>query len=162
MTSIKSAARHFHGVPRRLRFVAIALLLAFLAAAAHAQTTNRASQVRVGSNDVDRAYIREHYTKYEYKIPMRDGVKLFAAVYAPKDNSQPYPMLMTRTPYSAKPYSEDLDPDPNGPMLHYGKEKFIFVIEDVRGRNGSEGEFVHMRPQKDVKSGPRDIDESTD
>jgi predicted acyl esterase len=36
------------------------------------------------------------------------------------------------------------------------------VLQDVRGRNGSEGDFVHMRPHKPAKTGPRDIDESTD
>ena len=158
MIFIKSRARCSDGHSSRSRFVPTALLFALLAAGTRAQTNRPVP----GSNDVDRAYIREHYTKYEYKIPMRDGVRLFTTVYAPKDNSQPYPVLMTRTPYSVKPYGEDLDPDPNGPMQHYGKEKFIFVLQDVRGRNGSEGEFVHMRPQKDVKSAARDIDESTD
>ena len=56
------------------------------------------------------AYLREHYTKYEYKIPMRDGVHLFTAVYVPKDNDKRYPILLTRTPYSLKPYGEDVRP----------------------------------------------------
>jgi putative CocE/NonD family hydrolase len=47
-------------------------------------------------------------------------------------------------------------------MQHYAREKFIFVLQDVRGRNGSEGEFVHVRPHQARKSSPRDIDESTD
>src|SRR5882724_7917537 len=47
-------------------------------------------------------------------------------------------------------------------MLHYARDKFIFVMQDVRGRYGSEGAYVHMRPQKDAKSGPAVIDESTD
>ena len=34
-------------------------------------------------------YTRAHYTKYDYRIPMRDGVKLFTSVYVPKDTSQP-------------------------------------------------------------------------
>ncbi len=45
-----------------------------------------------------RDYIKAHYTKYEYRIPMRDGAKLFTAVYVPKDDSQTYPILLTRTP----------------------------------------------------------------
>jgi putative CocE/NonD family hydrolase len=114
------------------------------------------------TNEATQAYIRENYTKYEHLIPMRDGVKLFTSVYVPKDSSQTYPILLTRTPYSARPYSDDRYPDPGGPMLYYGKELFIFVLQDVRGRNGSEGEFVHMRPQKDTKNGSRDIDESSD
>jgi putative CocE/NonD family hydrolase len=47
-------------------------------------------------------------------------------------------------------------------MGSYGREKFIFVFQDVRGRNGSGGEFVHMRPHQPVKSDRVDIDESTD
>jgi len=129
-----------------------------LAVTALAQT----NQAKPKGDDVNEAYLREHYTKFEYRIPMRDGVKLFTSVYAPKDDSQPWPILMSRTPYSVKPYSEDRFPDPGAHIKHYAKEKFIFVLQDVRGRNGSEGEFVHMRPQKPKKSGPRDIDESTD
>jgi predicted acyl esterase len=52
-------------------------------------------------------YTRAHYTKYEFHIPMRDGVKLFTAVYVPKDLSQPYPIIMQRTPYSVGPYGVD-------------------------------------------------------
>jgi putative CocE/NonD family hydrolase len=128
---------------------------------AGAQTT-RPSQP---ASDVTQAYLREHYTKYEYKIPMRDGVKLFTAIYAPKDPSQPYPILLTRTPYSVKPYGEDLYPDPAGPLQQYAKEQFIFVMQDVRGRYASEGQFVHMRPQRPADAGAGGagtIDESTD
>src|SRR5579872_3530206 len=51
--------------------------------------------------------IKANYTKYEYRIPMRDGKKLFTAVYVPKDQSQTYPILLIRTPYSVKPYGAD-------------------------------------------------------
>ena len=51
--------------------------------------------------------IAEHYTKHEYLIPMRDGVKLFTAVYTPKDTAETYPFILTRTPYSALPYGEN-------------------------------------------------------
>src|SRR5215472_15649932 len=53
------------------------------------------------------AYTQAHYTKYEYRIPMRDGVRLFAAVYVPKDTSQAYPIIMQRTPYNVGPYGAD-------------------------------------------------------
>src|SRR5258706_7812415 len=49
------------------------------------------------------AFVRENYSKYEYRIPMRDGVKLFASVYVPKDvvtEGKTYPILMQRTPYN--------------------------------------------------------------
>ena len=51
--------------------------------------------------------VRARYTKYEYMVPMRDGVRLFTSIYAPKDTSQKYPFLMTRTPYSVAPYGVD-------------------------------------------------------
>ncbi|MEX0676092.1 MAG: CocE/NonD family hydrolase [Pirellulales bacterium] len=110
----------------------------------------------------DQAYIKENYTKYEYKIPMRDGVALFAAVYVPKDASQTYPILLGRTPYGLRPYGTSNYPQsPGGPMKYYAKERFIFAYQDVRGRNASEGEFVHVRPHRPHKD-PKDIDESTD
>ena len=49
------------------------------------------------------AFVRENYSKYEYKIAMRDGVKLFTSVYVPKDvvtDGKTYPIMMTRTPYN--------------------------------------------------------------
>src|SRR5262249_3659328 len=140
------------------RRIGLSLLFVALIASAPAQT----NLVPPKPLEVTEAYLREHYTKVEYKIPMRDGVRLFTSVYAPKDDLQPYPLLLTRTPYSLKPYSEDRYPDPGAALKHYAKEKFIFVLQDVRGRNGSEGEFVHMRPQQPGKTGPRDVDESTD
>lgn len=48
--------------------------------------------------------LKAHYDKTEYRIPMRDGVRLFVAVYTPKDKLQRYPMLMRRTPYSIESY----------------------------------------------------------
>jgi putative CocE/NonD family hydrolase len=135
------------------------IALVCIAAYASAQATQPTT---APSNEITQAYLREHYTKYEYKIPMRDGVKLFTAVYAPKDDAKPYPILLTRTPYGLKPYGVDVYPEPRGPLQEYAKERFIFVLQDVRGRYSSEGQFVHVRPHKPVKSGPQDVDESTD
>ena len=137
------------------RLVGVLILASY---AAFAQTNRTDSR----TDAVTQAYLREHYTKYEHRIPMRDGVKLFTAVFVPKDESESYPILLTRTPYGLKPYSNDLYPDPGGLLVHYAREKFIFAVQDVRGRNGSEGEFVHVRPHQPVKAGARDIDESTD
>lgn len=114
------------------------------------------------TNVVDRAFLLEHYTKFEFKIPMRDGVRLFTAVYSPKDDRRTYPILLTRTPYSVRPYGVSNFPEPAGPLQYYAREKFIFVFQDVRGRYGSEGEFVHMRPHQSQKQSSTDIDESTD
>lgn len=56
---------------------------------------------------MNRIYLMENYEKHEFKIPMRDGVKLFTQVYTPKDKITEYPILIKRTPYSINPYSEE-------------------------------------------------------
>ncbi len=107
-------------------------------------------------------HVKANYTKYEYRIPMRDGKKLFTAVYVPKDDSQSYPILLTRTPYSAGPYGADHYKNDLGPSPLFGKEGYIFAYQDVRGRWMSEGEFVNMRPYIAAKNTPADVDESSD
>jgi putative CocE/NonD family hydrolase len=107
-------------------------------------------------------YVQANYTKYEFRVPMRDGVKLFTSVYVPKDASQTYPILLNRTPYSVAPYGVHAYKSSIGPSDLFAKEGYIFVYQDVRGRMMSEGEFVDVRPHLPVKSGPKDIDESTD
>jgi uncharacterized protein len=111
--------------------------------------------------------IRESYTKYEYRVPMRDGAKLFTVAYVPKDPAHSYPMLLTRTPYSVGWYGADVYPnDKNArslrrfaPSTQIIKEGYIIVHQDVRGRMMSEGTFVDIRPHAPSKG---DIDESTD
>ncbi|QJW95775.1 CocE/NonD family hydrolase [Frigoriglobus tundricola] len=106
-------------------------------------------------------YIRANYTKYEYQIPMRDGVKLFTAVYVPKDDSHTYPMMLTRTPYSVAPYGPDKYPDGLRPNALFVKSGYIFVNQDVRGRWMSEGEYVNVRPHNPAKK-DKEIDEASD
>ena len=108
--------------------------------------------------------IRARYTKYEYRIPMRDGAKLFTAVYVPKDASasRTYPFLIMRTPYSVRPYGTDNYPTRLGPAPVFAKDGFIFVNQDVRGRFQSDGTFQEMTPQKSSHATPKDVDESTD
>jgi uncharacterized protein len=106
--------------------------------------------------------VREHYTKYEYSIPMRDGKKLFTAIYVPKDSSHSYPFLMDRTPYSVAPYGVDNYRTSVGPSESFEKSGYIFVYQDVRGRYMSEGTFIEMRPHIDHKASNSDVDESTD
>src|SRR5579864_854304 len=107
-------------------------------------------------------YIKANYTKYEYEIAMRDGKKLFTAVYAPKDTSRQYPIMLLRTPYSVGPYGEDNYKTALGPSEIFAKDQFIFAYQDVRGRWMSEGEYMNVRPHKPLKHGPADVDESTD
>jgi putative CocE/NonD family hydrolase len=114
---------------------------------------------------IGRDFVRENYSKFEYRIPMRDGVKLFTSVYIPKDvftDSRTYPIMMQRTGYNVAPYGIDQYRASLGPSELFGREKFIFVYQDIRGRFMSEGDYVVIRPHKPVKNGPKDTDESTD
>ncbi|MEJ5351121.1 MAG: CocE/NonD family hydrolase [Melioribacteraceae bacterium] len=107
-------------------------------------------------------WIKENYSKKEYKIPMRDGIKLFTAVYTPKDTTKDYPILMLRTPYTVSPYGEDNYPQTLGPNEDFAKDGYIFVYQDVRGKFMSEGEYENMRPYIPDKKNNNDIDETTD
>jgi len=133
------------------RLLAVAILLALPLATLRAQEPSQLE-----------SYIRLHYTKQEHMVPMRDGVKLFTAVYLPKDTTIKYPILMRRTPYSSMPYGVDKYPQTLGPSELFVKAGYIFVSQDVRGRFMSEGTFEQVRPHVTNKSGPKDIDESSD
>ena len=136
-----------------IRLHVAALLLLPVAACSYAADT---------PPDTNALWLAEHYTKYEHRIPMRDGVHLFTRVYFPKGEVQPLPILLTRTPYALKPYGDDNYPTSiNGSFLTLAKDKFVLVTQDVRGRYGSEGQYVHVRPFNPNK-GPKDADESSD
>ena len=107
-------------------------------------------------------YIRANYTRHDHRIPMRDGKRLHTVVFAPKDASQKYPLLMQRTPYSVAPYDKSQFRGSLGPNRHFAPEGYIFVYQDVRGAFLSEGAFENMRPQLGKRGGKADIDESTD
>lgn len=107
------------------------------------------------------------YTKQEAMIPMRDGVRLFTAIYAPTDTTRPHPILMVRTPYSSGPYGADRMPgffrNSTIPAFStYLRAGYIFVFQDVRGRWMSEGEFMDVRPYVEHKTSNRDVDETSD
>jgi uncharacterized protein len=110
----------------------------------------------------DTSWFRASYTKREVMIPMRDGVRLFTAIYVPKDSTRAHPFVMTRTPYSSGPYGADRLPArlsyiPNA----YAHEGMILVNQDVRGRWMSEGEFMDVRPVVPHRTS-QDVDETTD
>ncbi len=95
-------------------------------------------------------------------IPMRDGVRLHAAILRPKAGSGPLPFLINRTPYGVAEDTADALPRAYPELA---KSRYIFVMEDIRGRYGSEGTFVMMRPMAahhDPAQYPKDVDESTD
>ncbi len=117
----------------------------------------------VAAQPIDSTWIKANYRKVEARIPMRDGVKLFTSIYIPRDTvGKQYPMLMTRTPYSAQPYGDGiratLGPSSNP---RFAREGFVFIVQDVRGRYLSEGNFTSMTPHLPNKK-PGDVDESTD
>ena len=112
--------------------------------------------------DTPASFIRDNYTRRTHKIPMRDGVQLYTIVYSPKDTTQKFPMIMTRTPYGIPPYEESKYRFTLGPNRFFAKEGYIFVYQDVRGCYMSEGKFDNMRPQLGKPGKETDIDESTD
>ena len=116
------------------------------------------AQSKSDSADYD---VKAHYTKYEYRVAMRDGIHLFTSVYVPKDSSRTYPFLIVRTPYSVGPYGVDQYRKRLGPSPDFDSAGYIFVYQDVRGRYLSEGAFVEENPHLDKKS-KQDVDESTD
>lgn len=136
-----------------LRFSAFVFFSLFISASSFAQSASPQAELA--------AYIKANYTKREVYITARDGVRLFTSIYEPKDKSKKYPILLNRTPYSVAPYGPDNFKPSLGPNPLFAREGYIFVYQDVRGRNMSEGEFVNVRP--DIpNTKPNEIDESTD
>ncbi len=133
----------------RLKVVAFAGLLAVLSL----------TDVAAVFQSRDPGGLKTTYVKRELFIPMRDGVKLFTIVYTPRDTSQRYPFLMTRTAYGIAPYGPDDYRAVLGPHADFAKEGYIFVYQDARGKFKSEGEFVHHVPYVKGSSKPN---ESTD
>ncbi|HTA29265.1 MAG TPA: CocE/NonD family hydrolase, partial [Candidatus Cybelea sp.] len=119
------------------------------------------ASAQVQPPDTNTAWLAENYTKYEHRIPMRDGVRLFTRVYVPKDESKSWPILLTRTPYALKPYGDDNYTNAGGSFGTLAKDMFVLATQDVRGRYGSEGQYEHMRPFNPNKRGS-ETDESSD
>jgi putative CocE/NonD family hydrolase len=97
-----------------------------------------------------------NFTKQDLMIPARDGVKLHTVVFTPRNAGGALPILFVRTPYGA--------PSDTRALLTYSDlvaDGYIFAFQDIRGRFGSEGQFVMQRPVRD-KHDPRSIDEGTD
>jgi len=118
-------------------------------------TTNK-DEVKTSNN-----YVQDNYTKKEVSIEMRDGTKLFTVIYAPKDQSKTYPILLQRTPYSCAPYGEGKFKTKIGPNIQLMKEGNIVVYQDVRGRWMSEGVYDNMRAYIPNKTGTQ-TDETSD
>lgn len=111
---------------------------------------------------IDAAWFKAHYVKNEYMIPMRDGIRLYTAVYTPKNRRSHHPILLTRTPYGCGPYGRrNASFWQQAIFEDYLRADYIIVFQDVRGRWRSEGEFVNIRPYVADKSSGA-IDESSD
>jgi uncharacterized protein len=109
-----------------------------------------------------------NYTRRDVMIPMRDGVKLHTVILIPK-GARDAPILLTRTPYNATALTSH-NPSPHlGPVLQgydnatdvIVEDGYIRVVQDIRGKYGSEGDFVMNRPLHGPLN-PTPVDESTD
>jgi hypothetical protein len=108
------------------------------------------------------------YVKRDVMIPMRDGVKLHAVILVPK-GAQNAPILLTRTPYNASELTSHAASPHLAPILQ-GYDNavdviveggYIRVVEDVRGKYGSEGDYVMNRPLSGPQN-PTPVDHATD
>ena len=121
-----------------------------------------ASPILLKAQVSDAAYIKANFVKEEVYIPMRDGVKLFTAIYTPKDDTKKHPILMQRTCYSIAPYGENEFKERLGPSPYLMRDGYIFVYQDVRGRWMSEGDFTNMTPNIPGNKHKNTTDESSD
>ena len=101
------------------------------------------------------------YSRTDAMIPMRDGAKLYTEIYAPRNSSGSLPFLMERTPYDARSGLSGYRPTETGystrlyDHMELAKEGYIIVLQDIRGRYRSEGEYVTLRPPSKDGSRPR-------
>src|SRR6201998_3320512 len=108
------------------------------------------------------------YVKRDVMIPMRDGVKLHTVILIPK-GAKNAPILLTRTPYNASDLTSHANSSHLGPILEgYDNATdviveggYIRVIQDVRGKYGSEGDYVMNRPLHGPLN-PTSVDHATD
>ena len=115
------------------------------------------------AQEINKKWILDHYTKRDVQISMRDGVKLYTAIYEPRDSSEKHPIMFIRTPYTVDGYDADISKRLyTYHWKNYAKENYIVVIQDVRGCFMSEGKFVDVRPFIKDKKSKSDVDESSD
>ncbi|HTT33364.1 MAG TPA: CocE/NonD family hydrolase [Methylomirabilota bacterium] len=133
----------------QLIFALAAILSCLIAARTPGQMTKQ-----------DRPDYSTQFDKTDVMIAARDGIKLHTEIYSPKNFTEPLPIIFERTPYG-------LTDDEKGYSRHLRRyeemipDGYIFVFQDIRGRYGSEGEFVMQRPVRDSQD-PKAIDEGTD
>ncbi len=101
--------------------------------------------------------IARQFDVQEVMIPMRDGIKLHTMIFIPKEHTKPLPIIMSRTPYGIAGSGGRL----RSSYRELAADGYIFVFQDIRGRYGSEGSFVMLRPVRN-RQDPQSIDEATD
>jgi hypothetical protein len=156
-----------------MRLRTSALFLQFIAAvlaiqSAGAQTSSPASFPSETPTTLTPKTDSFDYVKRDVMIPMRDGVKLHTVIVIPR-GAKNAPMLLTRTPYSAKQQTTQTQSSHLGPILEgYDNPTdviveggYIRVVQDVRGKYGSEGDYVMNRPLHGPLN-PTPVDHSTD
>jgi uncharacterized protein len=108
------------------------------------------------------------HTRRQVMIPMRDGAKLHTVILIPK-GAKGAPILLTRTPYSADNLTSHADSAHLGPVLN-GYDNavdvileggYIRVVQDIRGKYGSEGDYIVNRPLRGPLN-PTPVDHATD
>jgi putative CocE/NonD family hydrolase len=109
-----------------------------------------------------------NYTRREVMIPMRDGVKLHTVILVPK-GARNAPLLLTRTPYDANGLTTHANSSDLGSAI-FGYDNatdviveggYIRVVQDIRGKYGSEGDYVMNRPLRGPQN-PTNVDHATD
>lgn len=103
--------------------------------------------------EINGAWMKKHYSKTEYMIPMQDGVKLYTAVYTPKNKKIQSPILLCRTQNGCEPYGKKaVALWRKGAYKQYLQAEYILVFQDVRGQGKSEGNFADAQLPNDAYS----------
>lgn len=100
----------------------------------------------------------EPYVRSEAMVPTRDGVRLYTQIYTPSNAAEKLPILLLRTPYGSGNMSGT---QLAAALSELSADGYIFVLQDIRGRYKSEGQFVMLRQPRDPNDA-KAIDESTD
>src|ERR1700744_2967248 len=157
------------GAPRRSAGVAAMVVSVLSTAVLHAQTAPKYPNYPSETPAVFQApTLGMDYERREVMIPARDGVKLYTVILVPKGTKHAG-ILLTRTPYNANVLSANAPSTQLGTSL-WGYDNatetilaggYIRVVQDIRGKYGSEGDFIMNRPLHGPLN-PTAVDESTD
>ena len=127
--------------------------ISFLALVAAGLATALAAQSVVGAG----------FERRDVMVPMRDGVRLYTEIYTPRERTagEPLPIVFLRSPYGVSAGPDRPTRYLQTTFRELAKHGYVFVVQDARGRHGSEGSFVWNRPLRD-RNDPDAIDASTD